>query len=36
MADCFKYIAENGKQHFDAPESYENWRDVVHPAIHSA
>lgn len=33
MAKCFKYIHDNGKQHFDQPEGYEHWSQVIHPAI---
>lgn len=33
MAKCFKYISDNGKQHFDAPSQYAHWSDVIHPAI---
>lgn len=35
MAKCFTYIKENGKQLFELPSSYNNWRDVIHPAIWS-
>lgn len=35
MAKCFKYIHDNGKQHFDQPEGYEHWSQVIHPAIQS-
>lgn len=35
MAKCFKYISDNGKEHFDTPEGYDNWRQVIHPAIHT-
>lgn len=35
MAKCFKYIHENGKEHFASPESYDHWSQVIHPAIQS-
>lgn len=35
MAKGFMYIAEHGKEHFDMPEQYNNWRDVIHPTIWS-
>ena len=35
MAKCFKYIHDNGKQHFDSPEGFEHWSQVIHPAIQS-
>jgi len=35
MAKCFKYIHENGKEHFASPESYGHWSQVIHPAIQS-
>ena len=33
IAKTFAYIAENGKQHFDAPSQYSHWSDVIHPAV---
>ena len=35
MAKCFKYIHDNGKQHFDSPEGFEHWSQAIHPAIQS-
>lgn len=32
MAKGFKYIQENGKDHFDTPSGYAHWSDVIHPA----
>lgn len=33
MVKCFKYILDNGKQHFSDPEGYDHWSQVIHPAI---
>lgn len=33
MAKAFKYIADNGKEHFNPPSRYDHWSDVIHPAI---
>jgi glutathione synthase/RimK-type ligase-like ATP-grasp enzyme len=33
VAECFDYIVENGKQHFDTPSIISNWKDVIHPAV---
>lgn len=33
MAKCFKYIHDNGKEHFSEPEGYDHWSQVIHPAI---
>lgn len=35
MAKCFKYIHDNGKDHFPQPDGYEHWSQVIHPAIQS-
>ncbi len=32
VAKCFKYIMDNGREHFSDPENY-NWKSVIHPAI---
>lgn len=33
MAKCFKYILDNGKEHFDPITNYNSWSGVIHPAI---
>ena len=33
MAKCFAFIRDNGKEHFDYPESITGWRDVIHPGV---
>lgn len=32
-AKCFDYIVEHGKDHFDPPEKYRSWKNVIHPAL---
>lgn len=32
VAKCFKYIIENGREHFPMPESFD-WKSTIHPAI---
>ena len=33
MAKCFKYIHDNGKDHFAAPDGFDHWSKVIHPAV---
>lgn len=35
VAKAFDYIVENGKEHFDDPENYSSWKNVIHPAVWS-
>lgn len=35
VAKAFDYIVEKGKDHFDDPDSYSNWKKVIHPAVWS-
>lgn len=35
MAKGFMYIRDHGKEHFNTPDHYNNWKSVIHPAIWS-